>query len=139
MEKNNYVIAEVAGRQVVLEPGKTASVPKLDLEAGSSLSIDKVLYLRQGDKVTVGAPYIKDVTISTIVKEHLRSDKVIVFKKKRRKGYKVKKGHRQPYTLLEVQEVKKAKKDSKTAEGPKSQKTSKGEEKDLEKQIENKD
>jgi large subunit ribosomal protein L21 len=115
MENNSYVIAEIAGRQVVLEPGKTASVPKLDLEIGSSLSIDKVLYLRQGDQVKVGTPYVKNVAVSTIVKDHLRSDKVIVFKKKRRKGYKVKKGHRQPYTLLEVQEVKESKKSKKAS------------------------
>ncbi len=118
MNTEMYAIADVAGDQVVLETGKKVAVPKLDIEAGKKFMVDSVLYLRTGDTVKIGNPTVKDIQIETVVVEQKRLPKVIVFKKKRRKGYKVKKGHRQPYTLLEVkgiQTTKKAKSKTKTA------------------------
>lgn len=102
MRTETYAIAEIAGDQIILEPGKKISVPKLEVEAGSTFIADKVLYLRNGDKIQIGKPYIKDAAIETTVVEQKRAPKVIVFKKKRRKGYKVKRGHRQHYTVLQV-------------------------------------
>ncbi|MGC9363030.1 MAG: 50S ribosomal protein L21 [Fidelibacterota bacterium] len=112
MKSEMYAIAEIAGDQVVLESGKKVAVPRLSLEEGQEYVADSILYYRNGDEVKIGNPTVKDLKISTIVVAQPRLPKVIVFKKKRRKGYKVKKGHRQPYTLLEVKEVKAVKKQS---------------------------
>ncbi|MBC8491857.1 MAG: 50S ribosomal protein L21 [Candidatus Marinimicrobia bacterium] len=106
MKSDLYAIAEISGDQVVLETGKKIAVPKLDIEAGQEYTVDSVLYLREGDNVKIGKPHVKGAKIKTIIVEHKRLPKIIVFKKKRRKGYKVKKGHRQPYTLLEVTGLK---------------------------------
>lgn len=102
MNPRSYAIAEVAGDQVVLTPGAKVAVPKLDLEVGSKYTADKILFMREGDEVKIGTPYLPETSIETTVLEHKRLPKVTVFKKKRRKGYKVKKGHRQPYTVLQV-------------------------------------
>ena len=107
MKRKNYAIAEIAGQQIILEPGKKVEVPKLNLEEGEKYTSDKILYLRDGDKVDIGQPFVKNCAIETTVAEHDRADKVIVFKKKRRKGYKVKNGHRQQFTVLEVGEFSK--------------------------------
>ncbi|MBN2281610.1 MAG: 50S ribosomal protein L21 [Candidatus Marinimicrobia bacterium] len=104
MKRENYAIAEIAGKQVILEPGKKLRVPKLNLEEGAEYTADKILYLRKGDVVTVGQPYLEDSEIKTTVVGHDREAKVIIFKKKRRKRYDVKKGHRQHYTLIKVED-----------------------------------
>jgi len=103
MNHDLYAIANIAGDQVVLKPGKKIAVPKLDIEVGKSYTVDLILYLREGEEVKIGTPYIEGAKITAVVLEHKRLPKVVVFKKKRRKGYKVKRGHRQPYTVLEVQ------------------------------------
>jgi len=103
-KRENYAIAEIAGQQVILEPGKKVKVPKLDLKQGAKFKADKIMYLRQKDQIEVGQPYLKNIHINTVVTDHDRDDKVIVFKKKRRNRYQIKKGHRQPYTLLEVKD-----------------------------------
>ena len=110
MKSEMYAIAEIAGDQVVLEAGKKIAVPRLDVEEGKEFIVDSVLYYRNGNDVKIGNPTVKGVQISTVVVEHKRLPKVIVFKKKRRKGYRVKNGHRQPYTLLEVKGLNEAKK-----------------------------
>ena len=120
MKNEMYAIAEIAGDQVVLEKGKKISVPRLDIEAGKEFIVDSVLYYRDGKDVKIGNPTVKSLQISTVVVEHNRLPKVIVFKKKRRKGYKVKNGHRQPYTILEVKGLKEKKKATpKTKASPK--------------------
>ena len=103
MKRENYAIAEIAGKQVILEPGRKLRVPKLNLEEGAEYTADKILYLRKGDEVTVGQPYLEDSEIKTTVVEHDREAKIIVYKKKRRKRYDVKKGHRQQFTVVEVE------------------------------------
>ena len=121
-----FAVAEISGQQVILEPGREVSVPKLDSEKGTTIKIDRVLYYRNDENVEIGTPYIKDLYIDSVIKEHKRFDKIIVFKKKRRKGYSVKKGHRQPYTILEVGEFnkksapKKVAKKTTTEEKPKA-------------------
>ncbi|OQC43565.1 MAG: 50S ribosomal protein L21 [Candidatus Marinimicrobia bacterium ADurb.Bin030] len=107
MNNQNYAIAEIAGDQVILEPGKNVAVPKMDLEVGAKFLANKILFIHTGNDIKVGKPYLADFAIETTVLEHKRNSKVLIFKKKRRKGYRVKKGHRQPYTVLQVSEFAK--------------------------------
>ena len=107
MKRENYAIAEIAGKQVILEPGKKIKVPRLNLEEGSEFTADKILYLRKGEEVKVGTPFLEDNEIKTTVVEHDREAKIIVYKKKRRKRYDVKNGHRQQYTIIQAEDFAK--------------------------------
>ena len=97
-----YAIVEIAGQQFKVEKDQQIFVHRLDSEEGSKIDFDKVLLLDDAGTVNVGAPVIKGAKVTAKVLEHLKGDKVIVFKKKRRKGYKVKNGHRQYLTKLEI-------------------------------------
>lgn len=100
-----YAIVEIAGQQFKVVKDQTLFVHRLQDEEGSTVTFDKVLLTDNDGKVTLGAPAIKGASITAKVEEHLKGDKVIVFKKKRRKGYKLKKGHRQYLTKLTVQGI----------------------------------
>ena len=97
-----YAIVEIAGQQFKVEKDQQIFVHRLDAEEGSKIDFDKVLLLDDAGTVNVGAPVITGAKVTAKVLEHLKGDKVIVFKKKRRKGYKVKNGHRQYLTKLEI-------------------------------------
>ena len=97
-----YAIVEIAGQQFKVEKDQQIFVHRLDSEEGSKIDFDKVLLLDDSGTVNVGAPVITGAKVTAKVLEHLKGDKVIVFKKKRRKGYKVKNGHRQYLTKLEI-------------------------------------
>ena len=97
-----YAIVEIAGQQFKVEKDQQIFVHRLDTEEGSKIDFDKVLLLDDAGTVNVGAPVITGAKVTAKVLEHLKGDKVIVFKKKRRKGYKVKNGHRQYLTKLEI-------------------------------------
>jgi large subunit ribosomal protein L21 len=97
-----YAIVEIAGQQFKVEKDQQIFVHRLDTEEGSKINFDKVLLLDDAGTVNVGAPAITGARVTAKVLEHLKGDKVIVFKKKRRKGYKVKNGHRQYLTKLEI-------------------------------------
>ena len=97
-----YAIVEIAGQQFKVEKDQQIFVHRLDSEEGSKVDFDKVLLMDDAGTVNVGAPVITGAKITAKVLEHLKGDKVIVFKKKRRKGYKVKNGHRQHLTKLEI-------------------------------------
>ena len=97
-----YAIVEIAGQQFKVEKDQQIFVHRLDTEEGSKIDFDKVLLLDDAGAVNVGAPVITGAKVTAKVLEHLKGDKVIVFKKKRRKGYKVKNGHRQYLTKLEI-------------------------------------
>ena len=97
-----YAIVEIAGQQFKVEKDQQIFVHRLDSEEGSKIDFDKVLLLDDAGTVNVGAPVITGAKVTAKVLEHLKGDKVIVFKKKRRKGYKVKNGHRQYLTKLEI-------------------------------------
>ena len=100
------VIVEIAGLQYKVQKDQRLYVNRLDAAEGKTLSFDKVLLAEDKDgKVNVGAPVIKGAKVTAKVIEHLKGDKVIVFKKKRRKGYKVKNGHRQYLTKLEILKI----------------------------------
>ncbi len=97
-----YAIVEIAGQQFKVEKGKKIFVHRLDAENGKKIEFDKVLLIEDDGKITIGEPVIKDAVIEGMVLDQVRGDKVIVFKKKRRKGYRVTKGHRQNFTQVEI-------------------------------------
>ena len=103
-----YAIVEIAGQQFKVEKDQQIYVHRLDAEQGSKVSFDKVLLLDDNGKVDIGLPSVKGMSVTAKVMEHLKGDKVIVFKKKRRKGYKVKNGHRQYLTKIEIEKIGKA-------------------------------
>ena len=100
-----YAIVEIAGQQFKVEKDQRYFVHQLEGKPGSKVSFDKVLLLDDNGKVSVGAPAVSGVQVTAKIEQHLKGDKVIVFKKKRRKGYKVKNGHRQRLTEISVQTI----------------------------------
>ncbi|HEX5743036.1 MAG TPA: 50S ribosomal protein L21 [Flavobacteriaceae bacterium] len=100
-----YAIVEIAGQQFKVTKDQKVYVHRLQAEAGSKISFDKVLLIDDNGAVTIGAPAIEGAEISAKILEHLKGDKVIVFKKKRRKGYKVKNGHRQYLTQIQIEGI----------------------------------
>jgi large subunit ribosomal protein L21 len=97
-----YAIVEIAGQQFKIEKDQKLFVHRLKEEEGDTLSIDKVLLFGDGDNITLGAPAIEGAFAEAKVLGHLKGDKVIVFKKKRRKGYRKKNGHRQYLSQIEI-------------------------------------
>ena len=100
-----YAIVDIAGQQFKVEKDQKYFVHQLDAKPGSKITFDNVLLLDDNGKVTVGAPSINGIQVTAKIEQHLLGDKVIVFKKKRRKGYAVKNGHRQRLTEITVQEI----------------------------------
>ena len=100
-----FAIVEIAGQQFKVAKDQKVFVHRLAAEEGASVSFDNVLMLSEGDKVTVGAPAIDGAQVGAKVIKHLKGDKVIVFKKKRRKGYRVKNGHRQSLTEIVIESI----------------------------------
>lgn len=100
-----YAIVEIAGQQFKVEKDQQLFVHRLDAKEGAKVTFDNVLLIDDKGKVNVGAPAITGANVSVKVLEHLKGDKVIVFKKKRRKGYKVKNGHRQYLTKIQVEGI----------------------------------
>ena len=101
-----YAIVEIAGQQFKVEKDQQIFVHRLDNEEGSKVEFDKVLLIDNGGKVNVGAPAVEGAKVTAKVENHVKGDKVIVFKKKRRKGYKKKNGHRQEFTELSITGIK---------------------------------
>lgn len=97
-----FAIVEIAGQQYKVNPAEKLYVPRLEGEVGSSVKFDKVLLLSDDKAVKVGSPNVSGASVQAKVLAHVKDDKVIVFKKKRRKGYRVKRGHRQQYTHIEI-------------------------------------
>ena len=100
-----YAIVEIAGQQFKVVKDQKVFVHRLDSEEGNKVTFDNVLLLDDSGKVTLGAPVIEGAQVSAKVLKHLRGDKVIVFKKKRRKGYRVKNGHRQSFTEIQIDSI----------------------------------
>lgn len=109
-----YAIVDIAGQQFKVEKDQKYFVHQLDAKPGSKITFDNVLLLDDKGKVTVGAPSINGIQVTAKIEQHLLGDKVIVFKKKRRKGYAVKNGHRQRLTEITVQEIGKKSASKKT-------------------------
>ncbi len=100
-----FAIVEIAGQQFKVAKDQKVFVHRLATEEGEKISFDNVLMLSDGNKVTVGAPAIDGAQVGAKVIKHLKGDKVIVFKKKRRKGYQVKNGHRQALTEILIESI----------------------------------
>lgn len=100
-----YAIVEIAGHQFKVEKDQKVFVNRLATEEGQNVSFDNVLLVADGSNITVGAPAIGGAQVSAKVLKHLQGDKVIVFKKKRRKGYRVKNGHRQALTEIVIENI----------------------------------
>ncbi|HTY11865.1 MAG TPA: 50S ribosomal protein L21 [Bacteroidota bacterium] len=100
-----FAVVEIGGQQYKVNPEEKLYVPKLEKEVGSSIKFDKVLLVSNDKEVKVGAPVVSGASVSAKVLAHVKDDKVIVFKKKKRKGYRVKRGHRQQYTHIEITSI----------------------------------
>ncbi len=104
--ENMYAIVDIAGKQFKVEKDNFVYAPLLEGEAGSAVSFDQVLLVDNDGKIKVGAPTVKGASVSGKILEHVKGDKVIVFKKKRRKGYKKKNGHRQNFSKVLIEDIK---------------------------------
>ncbi len=96
-----YAIVKTGGKQYCVEVGKKISVEKLDVEVGSEVTLDEVLFIG-GDKVEIGAPLVKGAKVKAKVLEQGKGKKIRIFKYKAKSNYRRRQGHRQPFTLLEV-------------------------------------
>lgn len=103
--KTMYAIVNIAGQQFKVAKDQYIYAPKLDGEAGKIVDFDQVLLVDNGGKVSIGAPTVKGAKVSGKILEHVKGNKVIIFKKKRRKGYAVKNGHRQQYTKVLIESI----------------------------------
>jgi large subunit ribosomal protein L21 len=100
-----FAVVEIGGQQYKVNPEEKIYVPRLEKEVGSSVKFDKVLLVSNDKEVKVGAPVVSGASVSAKVLAHVKDEKVIVFKKKKRKGYRVKRGHRQQYTHIEITSI----------------------------------
>lgn len=100
-----YAIVEIAGQQFKAEAGKKLYVHRLEGNEGDSISFDRVLLTDNGGTVSVGTPTVSGVAVKATILSHLKGDKVLIFKKKRRKGYKKLNGHRQSLTQIAIESI----------------------------------
>ncbi|HZY80991.1 MAG TPA: 50S ribosomal protein L21 [Cyclobacteriaceae bacterium] len=100
-----YAIVDIAGKQFKVAKDQYIYAPKMEGEAGTAVSFDKVLLVDNDGKIDIGAPAVSGVKVSGKILEHVKGNKVIIFKKKRRKGYAVKNGHRQQFTKIQIESI----------------------------------
>ncbi len=100
-----YAIVEIGGQQFKVQKEQKLFVNLLENEAGSDLEIDKVMLLADGDNIQVGTPVVEGARVKAKVLDHVKADKILVFKKKRRKGYQKMNGHRQPMTQIQIEDI----------------------------------
>ncbi|MEI7449649.1 MAG: 50S ribosomal protein L21 [Desulfomonile sp.] len=100
-----YAIVQTGGKQYKVQPGEQVKIEKIPGEPGSEIGLDQVLALSTPDGINLGRPFIADASVKATVLRTARDRKIIVFKKKRRKGYHKKQGHRQWYTLLRIEGI----------------------------------
>ncbi len=101
-----YAIVESGGKQYTAIEGETIEVDRLAVETGKKVSLESVLMVVDDDKVTVGTPLVEGARVNTTVVAHEKGDKIVVFKYRPKKRYRVKSGHRQHYTRLKVDSIK---------------------------------
>ena len=101
-----YAIVEIAGQQFKVEEGKKIFVHRLEDEIEDKVEFDQVLLIEDEGKIIIGEPTIKDALVEGKIVDRVRGDKVIVFKKKRKKGYRIRNGHRQNFTQIEIISIK---------------------------------
>lgn len=100
-----YAVIETGGKQYKVSEGDVLFVEKLDVEAGDTVTFDKVLAVGGGEGLKVGAPVVEGATVSAKVEKNGKAKKIYVFKMKRKKNYRNKKGHRQPYTKVTIETI----------------------------------
>ncbi len=100
-----YAILETGGKQYKVEEGSVIFVEKLETAEGENVTFDKVLAVADGDKVTVGTPVVSGATVTAKVTKQGKAKKIYVFKMKRKKNERSKKGHRQPYTKVTIESI----------------------------------
>jgi large subunit ribosomal protein L21 len=100
-----FAIVDIQGQQFKVSKNQHVYVHRLPAEEGTTITFDKVLLVNDDKGVSVGAPYVSGTTISAKVVSHLKGDKVLVFKKKRRKGYQKMNGHRQSFTKITIESI----------------------------------
>ncbi len=111
-----YAVVDIAGQQFKVEENNKYYVPKLNTEVDKAVTFDNVLLFSDGKSTSIGTPSVKGIKVKAKVLEHLKDDKVIVFKKKRRKSYRVKNGHRQQLSMIEITKITKSKAKEKAKE-----------------------
>lgn len=100
-----YAVVEISGKQFMVEKGDHILTDKIDGEVGQELQFDNVILTSDSENVSIGQPIIDGVSVKATIMDYERGKKILVFKKKRRKGYKVKRGHRQDYTQLRIDDI----------------------------------
>ncbi len=100
-----YAIVDIAGQQFKVEEGRKIYVHRLAADVGASIDFEKVLLTDNDGEIRVGTPYVDGAVVKATVLNHLKGDKVIVFKKRRRKGYQKKNGHRQYLTQIQIETI----------------------------------
>ena len=100
-----FAIVTIAGQQFKVAEGQEIFVHRLEANEGDNLSFDQVLLVNNDNQVSVGKPVLSGASVGATVLSHQKGDKVIVFKKKRRKGYRVKNGHRQSFTKIRIDSI----------------------------------
>ena len=116
-----YAVVEIAGQQFKVEKDQKVYVNRLEGKEGSKVSFDNILMLDNSGRTTIGTPMVQGASVEAKIVKHLKDDKVIVFKKKRRKGYKVKNGHRQSLTQIVVENILEKAKKAKVGSKPKKE------------------
>lgn len=100
-----YALVEYKGKQYKAEKDTLIQVDKIDIEKGQTIDIDTVIFVSDGDKVSIGAPYVKGAVVKAVVEDTFKDDKVIVYKYKSKKDYHRTIGHRQQYTNIRVSDI----------------------------------
>ncbi|MBI1805800.1 MAG: 50S ribosomal protein L21 [Ignavibacteria bacterium] len=100
-----FAVVDIAGQQHKVSPTERMYVPRLSNKVGSTVTFDRVLLTADDKDVRIGNPIVKNATVTAKVLAHVKDEKVIVFKKKRRKGYRLRRGHRQQYTEIEITNI----------------------------------
>jgi large subunit ribosomal protein L21 len=101
-----YAVIKTGGKQYVVNEGDTIQVEKLSGEVGSTIEVGEVIAVGAGESVKVGTPTVEGASVTAEILDHDRGKKILVFKKKRRKGYSRRQGHRQDYTSLKISQIK---------------------------------
>ena len=100
-----YAVIETGGKQYKVSEGDVIFVEKLDVAEGENVTFDKVLILADGENINIGSPAVDGATVTAKVEKQGKARKIYVFKMKRKKNYRRKKGHRQPYTKLTIEKI----------------------------------
>lgn len=100
-----YAIVDIAGQQFKVEKDNEVFVHRLEGNEGDNVDFDKVMLIEDGDDINVGKPFVEGAKVSATILSHLKGDKVVVFKKKRRKGYQVENGHRQQFSKVKIEGI----------------------------------